>query len=42
LISFVSAALYLLITQQLDEWVTSNSTVDAQNIEDLSKDLAAG
>lgn len=42
LVSFVSAALYLLFTQQLDEWVTSNSTIATQNIEDLSKDLAAG
>ena len=41
LVSFVSAALYLLFTQQLDEWVSSNSTVATQNIEDLSKDLAA-
>lgn len=41
LVSFVSAALYLLFTQQLDEWVTSNSTIATQNIEDLSKDLAA-
>ena len=42
LISFVSAALYLLIAQYLGEWVPSYSTVDAYNIEDLSKDLAAG
>jgi hypothetical protein len=42
LVSFVSAALYLLFTQQLDEWVTSNGTIATQNIEDLSKDLAAG
>ena len=42
LISFVSAALYLLIAQYLDEWVPSYSTVDAYNIEDLSTDLAAG
>jgi len=41
LVSFVSAALYLLFTQQLDEWVSSNSTIATQNIEDLSKDLAA-
>ena len=41
LVSFVSAALYLLFTQQLDEWVTSNGTIATQNIEDLSKDLAA-
>ena len=41
LVSFVSAALYLLFTQQLDEWVNSNSTIATQNIEDLSKDLAA-
>ena len=41
LVSFVSAALYLLFTQQLDEWVTSNNTIATQNIEDLSKDLAA-
>ncbi len=42
LVSFVSAALYLLIAQYLNEWVPSYSTVDAYNIEDLSKDLAAG
>jgi hypothetical protein len=42
LVSFVSAALYLLFTQQLDEWVTNNGTIATQNIEDLSKDLAAG
>src|SRR5919202_3662844 len=42
LVSFVSATLYLFFTQQLDEWVTSYSTVATQNIEDLSKDLAAG
>jgi hypothetical protein len=42
LVSFVSAALYLLFTQQLDEWVTSNGTIATQNIEDLSQDLAAG
>jgi hypothetical protein len=41
LVSFVSAALYLLFTQHLDEWVTSSSTVATHNIEDLSKDLAA-
>src|ERR671916_3347502 len=41
LVSLVSAALYLLFTQQLDEWVSSNSTIATQNIEDLSKDLAA-
>ena len=41
LVSFVSAALYLFFTQHLDEWVTSNSTIATQNIEDLSKDLAA-
>lgn len=41
LVSFVSAALYLFFTQQLDEWVTSNGTIATQNIEDLSKDLAA-
>jgi hypothetical protein len=39
LIAFVSAALYLLFTQHLDEWVSTGST---HNIEDLSKDLAAG
>src|ERR671932_1329692 len=42
LVSFVSAALYLLFTQHLGEWVTSYSTVATHNIEDLSKDLAAG
>ena len=42
LVSFVSVTLYLLFTQQLDEWVTSNGTIATQDIEDLSKDLAAG
>ena len=42
LVSFVSAALYLLIAQYLNEWVPSYSNVDAYNIEDLSTDLAAG
>ena len=42
LVSFVSAALYLFFAQHLGEWVPSYSTVDAYNIEDLSKDLAAG
>jgi len=42
LVSFVSATLYLFFTQHLDEWVTSYGTVDTQNIENLSNDLAAG
>ena len=42
LVSFVSSALYLFITEHLDEWVTPYSTVATQNIEDLSEDLAAG
>jgi len=42
LVSFVSAALYLFFTQHLDEWVTSYGTGATHNIEDLSKDLAAG
>src|ERR687885_2526853 len=42
LVSFVSATLYLLFTQHLDEWVTPYGTGSTQNIEDLSKDLAAG
>jgi hypothetical protein len=42
LVSFVSAALYLFFTQHLDEWVTSYGTGANHNIEDLSKDLAAG
>jgi hypothetical protein len=42
LIAFVSVALYLFVTQHLDEWVTNYSTVPTHNIEDLSKDLAAG
>src|SRR3954447_13624470 len=42
LVSFVSAALYLFVTQHLDEWVTSYSTGATQNIENLSRDLAAG
>ena len=42
LVSFVSAALYLLITQYLGEWVTPYGAGSTQNIENLSKDLAAG
>jgi hypothetical protein len=42
LVSFVSAALYLLITQHLDGWVTPYGTGSTQNIENLSRDLAAG
>jgi hypothetical protein len=42
LVSFVSAALYLLFTQHLNEWVTPYSTGATQNIENLSRDLAAG
>jgi hypothetical protein len=42
LVSFVSAALYLLFTQHLDEWVTSYPTGATYNIENLSRDLAAG
>src|ERR687885_1843400 len=42
LVSFVSAALYLLITQHLNEWVTPFSAGATQNIENLSTDLAAG
>jgi hypothetical protein len=41
LVSFVSAALYLLITQHLGEWVTP-STGATYNIENLSRDLATG
>jgi hypothetical protein len=42
LVSFVSAALYLLFTQHLGEWVTPYSTGSTYNIENLSRDLAAG
>jgi zinc-ribbon domain len=42
LVSFVSAALYLFFTQHLDEWVTPYGTGATQNIENLSRDLAAG
>jgi hypothetical protein len=42
LVSFVSAALYLLITQHLDEWVTPYGTGATYNIENLSRDLATG
>ncbi|MBV9453519.1 MAG: zinc ribbon domain-containing protein [Rubrobacter sp.] len=42
LVSFVSAALYLFVTQHLDEWVTYYGTGSTHNIENLSKDLAAG
>ena len=41
LVSFVSATLYLLLTQRLNGWVTRNPTGAADNIENLSKDLAA-
>ena len=41
LVSFVSAALYLFLTQHLDEWVTSYGTGSTHNIENLSEDLAA-
>jgi hypothetical protein len=42
LVSFVSAALYLFITQQLDEWVTPYGSGSTYNIENLSEDLSAG
>jgi hypothetical protein len=42
LVSFVSAALYLLFTQHLDEWVTSYGSGSTYNIENLSEDLSAG
>jgi hypothetical protein len=42
LVSFVSAALYLLFTQHLGEWLTPYSTGSTYNIENLSQDLAAG
>lgn len=42
LVSFVSAALYLLFTQQLDEWVTPYGSGSTYNIENLSEDLSAG
>ena len=42
LVSFVSAALYLFFTQHLDEWVTFYGSGSTHNIENLSKDLAAG
>jgi hypothetical protein len=42
LVSFVSAALYLFFTQHLGEWVTYYGSGATQNIENLSRDLAAG
>jgi hypothetical protein len=42
LVSFVSAALYLFFTQQLDEWVTPYGSGSTYNIENLSEDLSAG
>ena len=42
LVSFVSAALYLFFTLHLNEWVTYYGTGSTHNIENLSKDLAAG
>ena len=42
LVSFVSAALYLFVTQHLDEWVTPYGTGSTYNIENLSRDLSAG
>ncbi len=40
IVSFVSAAIYLLLTQHLGGWVTRNPTGAANNIENLSRDLA--
>jgi hypothetical protein len=42
LVSFVSAALYLFFTEQLDEWVTPYGSGSTYNIENLSEDLSAG
>jgi hypothetical protein len=42
LVSFVGAALYLLLTQYLGEWVTPYGTGSTYNIENLSEDLSAG
>src|SRR5919199_3444797 len=42
LVSFVSATLYLFFTQHLYEWVTSYGHGSPENIENLSRDLAAG
>src|SRR5918997_270364 len=42
LVSFVSAALYLFVTQHLDEWVTPYGSGSTYNIENLSEDLSAG
>jgi hypothetical protein len=42
LISFASVALYLLLTQYIDEWMVNNSTAAAtSNVEYLRDDLAA-
>lgn len=41
LVSFVSAALYLFITEHLGEWVTPYGTGSTYNIENLSEDLSA-
>jgi hypothetical protein len=40
LISFVSVAIYLLLTQYLDEQMANNSTAATSNLEYISKDLA--
>ncbi len=42
LVSFVSSALYLFITEHLDEWVTPYGSGSTYNIENLSEDLVAG
>ena len=42
LVSFVSSALYLFITEHLDEWVTPYGSGSTYNIENLSEDLSAG
>src|SRR5215208_4663189 len=42
LVSFVSSALYLFITEHLDEWVTPYGSGSTYNIENLSESLSAG
>ena len=40
LIAFVSVALYLLLTQTIDEWMMNNTASATSNVEYLSEDLA--
>ena len=40
LIAFLSVALYLLLTQSIDEWMMNNTASATSNVEYLSEDLA--